>query len=445
MKIGIIGRPNVGKSTLFNRLAGKRLAIVDDMPGVTRDRIEVKAEWQGQNYTLVDTAGYDLKDDIVKKEMQQQFFHSLDEADVFLMVVDGQEGLHPLDEIVNGILRDKGKPYVLVVNKIDSDAKEINVNEFYKLGVEEMFDISASHSRNMDVLLDRIIEFIPEGEEEDPEDEDLINIVVVGKPNVGKSSMINKWLNEDRLIVTPIPGTTRDAVDTQFEYDGGKYNLIDTAGIRKKSVMFKDKVEKYGFYRSHDAMARADIAVGIIDATQGVTERDVKVIADAYEAGRPVVLVFNKWDIVEKNDKLASELKWDVEEKFKFLNNPPVLFTSAVTGKNIYKIFKAVQELYIEYQRRVPTSGLNDLLQYAQERHQAPIVRNTRVKFYFMSQVANKPPEFVVFVNMPEAVHFSYKRYIINLIRENYGFKGVPIKVMYRARKGEKQGDLDVD
>lgn len=435
LKIGIIGRPNVGKSTLFNRLAGKRIAIVDDKPGVTRDRLEVKAEWQNKHYMLVDTAGYDLQEDIIKKEMQQQFFNSLDEADMFLMVVDGLEGLHSLDEMVCKILREKGKPFLLVINKIDSDVKEININEFYKLGIEEMIDISAAHSRNMDVLLDRIIEFIPEDEVEEVEDENLINIVVVGKPNGGKSSMINKWLNEDRLIVTPIPGTTRDAVDTTFEFNGSKYNLIDTAGIRKKSVMFKDKVEKYGFYRSHDAMERADIAVAIIDATQGITDRDVKVIADAYEIGRPIVLVFNKWDLVEKNDQTATKLKQDVEEKFKFLHKPPVIFTSAVTGKNIYKIFTAVQQLYKEYQKRIPTPELNDLLQYAQDRHQAPVIRNTRIKFYFMSQVASKPPEFVIFVNYPDAVHFSYKRFLVNLIRENYGFKGIPLKVFYRPKK----------
>jgi GTP-binding protein len=441
LKIGIIGRPNVGKSTLFNRLAGKRIAIVDDMPGVTRDRLEVKAEWQGKEYMLVDTAGYDLKEDIVKKEMQQQFFYSLDEADVFLMVVDGLEGLHPLDEIVCNILREKGKPFVLVVNKIDSEAKEIFISEFYSLGVDEIIDISASHSRNIDALLDRIIEFIPEDYTEQEIEEDRVNIVVIGKPNVGKSSTINKWLNEDRLIVTPIAGTTRDAVDTHFEYDGVKYNLIDTAGIRKKSVMFKDKVEKYGFYRSHDAMQRADIAVAIIDATQGITERDVKVIADAYEMGRPVVLVFNKWDLVEKNDKAAKELKMQVQEKFKFLNNPPVIFASAVTGKNIYKIFTAISELYEEYQKRIPTSELNDLLEYAQERHQAPVIRNTRIKFYFMTQVGTKPPEFVIFVNYPEAVHFSYKRFISNLIREYYGFKGIPIKVHYRSKKKNRDED----
>jgi len=439
-KIGIIGRPNVGKSTLFNRIAGKRIAIVDDMPGVTRDRLEVTAEWQGKHFQIIDTAGYDLKEDLVKKEMQQQFFKSLDLADMFLLIVDGLEGLHPLDEIVCNILRQKGKPFFLVVNKIDSENKEANANEFYRLGIDEMFCISASHSRNVDELLDRIIESIPEDSGEIL-DEDRIQLVVIGKPNVGKSSIINKWLNEDRLIVTSIPGTTRDAVDTEFEYKNIKYNLIDIAGIRKKSVMFKDKVEKYGYYRSFDAMAKADIAIGMLDASQGITERDVKVIAGAYEQGRPVVLVFNKWDLVEKNSKVSNKFKNDVAEKFKFLDNPPYIFASAETGKNIFKIFNAVNELYTEYSKRIPTPELNDLLQYAQERHQAPTIRNTRLKMYFMTQVGTKPPEFVVVVNNPDAVHFSYKRYLINLIREYYGFKGVPIFIKFKSKNSKNDTD----
>jgi GTP-binding protein len=439
-KIGIIGRPNVGKSTLFNRIAGKRIAIVDDMPGVTRDRLETKAEWQGKYFQIIDTAGYDLKEDLVKKEMQQQFFKSLDLADMFLLIVDGLEGLHPLDEIVCDILRQKGKPFILVVNKIDSEQKEILANEFYSLGIDEIFCISATHSRNVDELLDKIIEFIPD-ESEITEDEDRIKIVVIGKPNVGKSSIINKWLNEERLIVTSIPGTTRDSVDTEFEYKGVKYNLIDTAGIRKKSVMFKDKVEKYGYYRSFDAMAKADIAVGMLDATQGITERDVKVIAEAYEQGRPVVLVFNKWDLVEKNSKVSNEFKRNIEEKFKFLDHPPFIFASAVTGKNIYKIFDAVNELYKEYSKRIPTSELNDLLQYALERHQAPTIRNTRLKMYYMTQIGTKPPEFIIFVNDSNAVHFSYKRYIINLLREYYGFKGIPIFLKFKDKKSKESDE----
>ncbi len=439
-KIGIIGRPNVGKSTLFNRIAGKRVAIVDNMPGVTRDRLEVNAEWQGKHFQIIDTAGYDLKEDLVKKEMQQQFFKSLDLADMFLFIVDGLEGLHPLDEIVCDILRQKGKPFLLVVNKIDSEQKEIHAGEFFSLGVDELFSISASHSRKVDELLDRIIEMIPENDEEII-DEDRIQIVVIGKPNVGKSSIINKWLNEDRLIVTSIPGTTRDAVDTEFEYKGVKYNLIDTAGIRKKSVMFKDRVEKYGYYRSYDAVTKADIAIGMIDASQGVTDRDVKVIADAYEQGRPVVLVFNKWDLVEKNSKVSNKFKDDISEKFKFLDNPPYIFASAETGKNIFKIFDAVNELYEEYSKRIPTPELNDLLQYAQERHQAPTIRNTRLKMYYMSQIGTKPPEFVIIVNNPDAVHFSYKRYLINLLREYYGFKGVPIFLKFKAKNAKDKDE----
>ncbi|MGA1845700.1 ribosome biogenesis GTPase Der [Deferribacter abyssi] len=434
--VGIIGRPNVGKSTLFNRIAGKRIAIVDDVPGVTRDRIEYIAEWQGKKFKILDTCGYDLKEDLLKKEMLKQFYASLDESDLFIFLVDGRDGVHPLDEIVCNILREKEKPFILAVNKIDNEKSEGNIWEFYSLGVEEVIPISATHGKNVDELLDKVVEYVVDKDEIDVKN--IIKIVVVGRPNVGKSSLINKWLNEERLIVTPIPGTTRDSVDTFFEYKGQKYILIDTAGLRKKSVMFKDRIEKYGYYRSYDAIERADIAVGLIDATQGVTERDVKVIADAYESGRPVVIAVNKWDAVEKDEQLGNKFRREIAEKFKFLHTPPVLFISAVTGKNVYKVFDAINELYKEYTMRIQTSKLNRLLEDVQMKHQPPVVKNRRVKFYYMTQVGIKPPEFVVFVNYPDAVHFSYRRFIVNQLRESFGFRGVPLIVNYRKR-GEKK------
>jgi GTP-binding protein len=438
--VGIIGRPNVGKSTLFNRLAGKRLAIVDDMPGVTRDRIEYTADWDGQRFSIVDTAGFDLKEELVKKEMQAQFYKALDEADYFILMTDGAEGVHPLDEIVIGLLREKNKPYQLVVNKIDSDSKENLIYDFYRLGVESIISISASHGRNVDMLLDEIITHIPQGHDKTDPYLGRIKLVVTGRPNVGKSSMINKWLGEERLIVTPIPGTTRDAVDTFFEIEGDKYVLIDTAGVRKKKSMFKDKIEKYGYFRWQDAVERAHVAVCLIDAEEGLTDRDVKIIADTWEAGRPVILVINKWDLVEEKDDAAKGFLKDVDYKLQFLNNPPIIFTSTITGKNIYKIFKAAKDLYIEASKRVSTHKLQHIIEEAVFRHQPPVVRNKRIKFYYITQVSILPPEFVIFVNHPDSVHFSYARFLVNLIREYHGFSGVPVRVHLRKR-GESKGE----
>lgn len=437
--VGIIGRPNVGKSTLFNRLAGKRLAIVDDMAGVTRDRIEYTCDWEGHRFTIVDTAGFDLKEELLKKEMQAQFFSALDEADFFILMTDGTEGLHSLDEIVVELLRQKNKPFQLVVNKVDSDARESLMYDFYRLGVNDIISISASHGRNVDMVLDDIVKRIPEDQIDIDPYEDRIKLVITGRPNVGKSSMINKWLGEERLIVTPIPGTTRDAVDTFFELDGDKYVLIDTAGIRKKKSMFKDKIEKYGYFRWKDSVENAHVSVCLVDAVEGITERDVKVIADTWEAGRPVILVINKWDLIEDKDDAAKAFLNDVDYKLQFLNKPPMIFTSTITGKNIFKIFKAAKELYVEASKRIGTHKLQHIIEEAVYRHQPPVVKNKRIKFYFVTQVSILPPEFVVFVNHPDSVHFSYQRFLVNLIREYHGFSGVPIKLHLRKR-GEGKG-----
>lgn len=440
-KIGIIGRPNVGKSTLFNRIAGQRISIVDDMAGVTRDRIEFTAEWLGRRFRITDTAGYDLKEEIVKKEMQRQFMYSLDEADFFILLVDGREGVHPLDEIVCGLLREGGKNFIVAVNKIDSEHAENLIYDFYSLGVDKVYPISATHGRGIDDIMDEAISRLPEdGEEIDFSYEGRIKLIVTGRPNVGKSSMVNRWLGEERLIVTDIPGTTRDAVDTLFEHGDEKYVLIDTAGIRKKSVMFKDKIEKYGYYRWADAVGRADIAVCLIDGVEGLNERDVKVIADAWEAGRPIILVVNKWDAIKDKDVAAKKMRSDIEQKLQFLNDPPVIFASAHSGKNVYKIFEAAKGLYKEYTKRVGTGEANRVLQAALERHQPPVVKGRRLKLYFMTQVASRPPQFVIFANYPDSVHFSYQRFVVNIIREFFGFKGIPIRLFIRQR-GEKSAE----
>ncbi|MCA1927897.1 MAG: ribosome biogenesis GTPase Der [Calditerrivibrio sp.] len=432
LKVGIIGRPNVGKSTLFNRMAEKRIAITDDMPGVTRDILEAPCTWEGKRFVIIDTPGFDLKDDIIKKEMHKQFFGALDEIDLVIFLLDGKEGLHPLDEIVYNMLREKGIKLIVVVNKIDSDEREINLSEFYRLGVDEMVSISASHGRNVDILLDKIVDFVID----DPfvDDGDRLKIVVVGRPNVGKSSLINAWLNEERVIVTDIPGTTRDSVDSYFEWGGEKYLLIDTAGIRKKSVMFKDKIEKYGYYRAYDSIERADVAVAVLDATQGITEKDVKVIADVYDMGKPAVIAINKWDLIEDKKNAQKNLLLDLEEKLKFIYKPSVIFISAKDRKNVFKIFAAAKKLDEEMSKRITTGKLNEVLEEAQARHQAPMIKNRRLKFYYMTQVAVKPPEFVVFVNYPEAVHFSYQRFLFNMVREHFGFEGIPMKMHFRKR-----------
>ena len=394
--LGIIGRPNVGKSTLFNRIAGRRIAITDDMPGVTRDRIEVETSWLDKDFKLVDTAGFDLQADVLKKEMQEQFFKAIEEADFLILVVDASVGLHALDEIVCDMLRKCGKPFIIAVNKADSNAREQAINEFYKFGDVEIFPISALHGRNVDDILDYIYTYIPEKEEtaeKGSNEDERIKIAVAGRPNVGKSSLLNAWLGEDRVIVTPLAGTTRDSIDVYFTYKNDKYIITDTAGIRKKSVMFKDTIEKYGYYRSIDAVKEADVVVAVIDGADGLNERDVKVISDAWEAGKPVVIAVNKWDIAGKDEKAVKNFKRTLAEKLQFLANPPLIFISAKTGKNCEKIFDAVKKLYLEYNKRVPTHAVNEVLRKALERHQPPVVGTRRLKFYYMTQVAARPPD----------------------------------------------------
>lgn len=435
--LGIIGRPNVGKSTLFNRIAGRRVAITDDRPGVTRDRIEVLTSWTGKSFKLVDSAGFDLKEDILKKEMQAQFYKTLESADFLILVAESSDGIHALDEIVVEMLRKTGKNFCIAVNKVDSAIKENLMWEFYKLGKDvEIVGISALHGRNVDELLDLVTEHIDKNEEDiDEENEDRIKITVAGCPNVGKSSLINYWLGEERVIVTPIAGTTRDSVDIVFDYNERSYLLTDTAGIRKKSVMFKDPIEKIGYFRSIDALRRSNIAVCVIDACRGINEQDVKIISEAWEANKPVVIVVNKWDLAAKEGVTVKQIRTQVNEKLQFLANPPILFVSAATGKNCFEIFKTTDKLFADFTKRISTHTVNSVLEEALAKHQPPAIGAKRLKFYYMTQVSARPPYFVAFVNHPEAVHFSYKRFIVNTIRKNFGFDGVPIRLSIRKRK----------
>lgn len=438
LKVALVGRPNVGKSTLFNRLSEKRISIVDDSPGVTIDRIETVIDWAGNQFTLVDMCGFELSEDIIKEKSIEQFYKSMEDADLFLLIVDGLTGLHPLDEIIAKILIKKGLNTIVVINKIDNSERETVVSEFYKMGFEELVPISANHGKNINTLLDCITAFdskyLEDNSIKQQSQDDTIKIVVMGKPNVGKSSLINKWLGEERIVVTEIPGTTRDSIDVSFEYKNSKFILVDTAGIRKRSVMFKDRIDRFSYYRSYDSMKKADIALVLIDAQAGLTDRDIKLIADVFHYNRPVVLAINKCDISKNVDKLKKDLGKQILERLYFLHGPKVVFISALEGKNIYKIFKMVKDTYKEYSKRITTAELNNLLQEAQKKHQAPLIRNRKIKFYYITQVSAKPPEFIIFVNFPEAVHQSYLRYLENMIREKYGFKGIPIKLYLKKR-----------
>jgi GTP-binding protein len=391
---------------------------------------------------MVDTAGFDLKAEIIKKEMQAQVYKLLELADEFILVTDAQEGVHPLDEIVAGMLYQAGKPFVIAVNKVDTESREILLNDFYSIGATRILPISATHGRGVDDLLDMLTEPIEEEMEEVAVEDNRIKIAVIGRPNVGKSSLINAWLGEERVIVTPVAGTTRDSIDTHLTHEDTEYLLIDTAGIRKKSVMFKDPVEKIGYFRSMDAIERCNIAVAVIDGQDGLNERDIKVIADAWEAGKAVILAVNKWDLLEKDAGTARAFKHQVEEKLQFLSNPPLIFISATTGRNVFKIFDAARGLMEEYSKRIPTAKVNEVLEEALERHQPPVVHNRRLKFYYMTQVSIMPPHFVVFVNYPDAVHFSYSRFLVNVLREKFGFEGVPVVLSVRARKNRHEDEI---
>ncbi len=447
--IGIIGRPNVGKSTLFNRLAGRRIAIVEDRPGVTRDNIEFTSTWLGRTFRVIDTAGFDLGDTVIREETRKQFANAIVEADFIIVLVDAIEGLHPLDEIVVRELRMQGREFMLVVNKVDNQQRENDAVEFYTLGVDEYTTISASHGRNIDEMLDKILPLIDDYNEKSANvDEDLrsfldndsIKISIVGKPNVGKSSLFNAWLNQDRSIVTPQAGTTRDAVFTAFNVNDTDYTLIDTAGIRKKSIMFRDAVDRFSYYRSMDAMELADIAICVIDGSEGLTSRDIKIIADAWEAGRPVVIVVNKWDLTKGEKDARKELVEDIRYHLKFLHNPPVIFTSALTKSNIFKVFPEINKLHKIYTKRIETNKVNELLQHALMKHQPPILNNNRrLKFYYATQVASKPPTFALFVNFPELVHFSYHRFLTNEIRDAFKFDAVPIRLLLRQRASKER------
>lgn len=436
--LAIVGRPNVGKSTLFNKLAGERVSIVEDIPGITRDRIYFDTEWNGRPITVIDTGGIEPKtDDIILSKMKMQAELAIETADVIAFVCDVRAGLTAADRDIAVMLIKSGKPVVLCVNKIDSiGSLPMEYYEFYELGFDgDPIALSSLHGTGTGDLLDRVLELAPsdgEGEEED----DSIKVAVIGKPNAGKSSIINKILGEDRVIVSDIPGTTRDAIDTKVENDYGKYTFIDTAGIRRQKKVI-DRVEKYSVLRSHSAVERADVCLIMIDATAGITEQDEKIAGLSHEAGKAAIIVVNKWDLVEKDNSSVKKFTDNIREALAYMPYAPIIFVSAKTGQRVDKLFERINYVNEQACMRISTGMLNDVLNDAVSRVQPPTDKGKRLKIYYMTQVSTKPPTFVIFVNDAELFHFSYQRYIENKLREVFGFSGTPIRIVVRQKGDE--------
>ncbi|EPR14116.1 ribosome biogenesis GTPase Der [Ruminiclostridium papyrosolvens] len=435
--VAVVGRPNVGKSTFFNYLAGSRISIVEDTPGVTRDRIYTEIEWRSTKFTLIDTGGIEpFSEDIIMQQMKRQAEIAIETADVIIFMVDAKDGMTATDKEVATMLRKSQKPVVLCVNKVDRVGDPPpDVYEFYNLGMGDMQIISSVHGLGMGDLLDAVFEHFPEDIDAE-EDEDVIKVAVVGKPNAGKSSLINSILGENRVIVSNIPGTTRDAIDTHVEKDGQKYTFIDTAGIRKRSKI-NETIEKYSTIRSWTAIERADVCLIMIDAEDGVTEQDTKIAGYAHQQGKTSIIVINKWDLIEKETGTLEEYRKVVHEKLGFMTYAPVLFISAKTGQRVNKIYELIKFVADQAAFRISTGMLNDLINEAVAMVQPPSDKGKRLKIYYMTQAGVKPPSFVVFVNDLELFHYSYERYLENQLRKNFGFEGTPIRFIHRQREKE--------
>lgn len=435
--VAVVGRPNVGKSTLFNKLIGKRLSIVDDTPGVTRDRIYGDAEWLGKKFMLVDTGGIEPDNgDVILSGMRAQAQLAIDTASVIIFVTDINSGVTATDAEIASMLQKSGKPVVLCVNKCDGIGEPpAEIYEFYNLGLGDPLPVSSVHGHGTGDLLDEVIAHIPESEF-DEDDEDVINVAVIGKPNAGKSSLINKISGEERSIVSDIAGTTRDAIDTAVERDGVKYNFIDTAGLRRKSRV-DDKIEKYSILRAQMAIERADVCVIMIDGKEGFTEQDSKVAGLALEEGKACIIAVNKWDAVEKDGRTMDETRKSLMKDFSFMSYAPIIFISAKTGQRIDRLFELIKYVNEQNTMRISTGMLNDILADATARVQPPTDKGKRLKIYYMTQASTKPPTFVCFCNKAELFHFSYQRYLENQIRSTFGLEGTPIRFVIRER-GEK-------
>lgn len=433
--VAIVGRPNVGKSTLFNALAGEMISIVKDTPGVTRDRVYAEVSWLDRNFTLIDTGGIEPDSrDIILSQMREQAQIAIDTADVIIFLTDVKQGLIDSDSKVADMLRRSGKPVILVVNKVDSYAKMMpDVYEFYNLGIGDPVPISASSRQGIGDMLDEVIKYFPEHSSEEEEDE-RPRIAIVGKPNVGKSSIINKLLGENRVIVSDVAGTTRDAVDTAIKHNGREYVFIDTAGLRRKSKI-KEELERYSIIRTVTAVERADVVLVVIDAEEGVTEQDAKIAGIAHERGKGVVIVVNKWDAIEKHDKTMYEYERKVRQVLAYMPYAEIMYVSAKSGQRLPKLYDVIDMVIENQNLRVATGVLNEIMTEAVAMQQPPSDKGKRLKLYYITQVAVKPPTFVIFVNDKELMHFSYTRYLENKIREAFGFKGTSLKFFIRERK----------
>ena len=439
--VAIVGRPNVGKSLLFNKLTGQRTSIVEDTPGVTRDRIYGECEWCNRHFSLVDTGGIEPStDNDMLKFMRRQAEIGIELADAIIMVVDVRSGVTAADQDVANMLRKSKKPVALAVNKCDSIGYvNPDVFEFYSLGIGDLFETSAVHGHGTGDLLDWVLENIPE-EDEDEEDDDVINVAIVGKPNVGKSSLLNRILGEERVIVSNMAGTTRDAIDSYFENETGRYNFIDTAGMRRKSKV-DDIIEKYSNMRTVAAIERADVCLILIDANDGVTEQDTKIAGLVHEAGKAAIIVVNKWDAVEnKETNTMRDKELAVRDGLAYMPYAPVVFLSALTGQRVDKIFQTIQDVHVQNTKRITTGALNSVLADATSRVQPPTDKGRRLKIYYMTQASTKPPHFVIFCNDARLFHFSYQRYLENQIREVFGLQGTPVRITIR-QKGDKEDD----
>ncbi|MDD3898637.1 MAG: ribosome biogenesis GTPase Der [Syntrophomonadaceae bacterium] len=436
--VAIVGRPNVGKSTLFNHLIGKRKAIVEDVPGVTRDRLYDNTDWAGREFIIIDTGGLRFEEgDIFAREVKLQAEIAIEEADVIIFVLDARQGLSSEDEQVADLLRRSGKPVVLAANKVENFDRQFDYYEFYKLGLGDPIPVSAMHGLNTNDLLDQVIaQFAPAKDYE--EDKNAIKIALVGRPNVGKSSLVNALLGEQRVIVSDIPGTTRDAIDTPFRYNNTDYILIDTAGIRKKSRI-KEATEKYSVIRALKSIERADVVLTMLDATEGVNEQDQRIAGYVHEAGRANILVVNKWDLVEKDEHTINKFDKDIREDLKFLAYAPIMYVSALTKKRIFKLLELVDFVAEQHNRRINTAELNRVVNEATMLNPLPGGGGKKIKIYYATQVRTAPPTFVFFANQPDMVHFSYLRYLENVLRQNFGFEGSPIHLLVRQKTGKEQ------
>ncbi len=435
--VAIVGRPNVGKSTFFNYIIGQRLSIVEDKPGVTRDRVYAECNWRGRNFTVIDTGGIEFgSEDLITSEIANQATIAMNLADVIIFLTDIKQGVTQVDKDIALILKKSNKPVVLVCNKADNYGKTSDdIYEFYNLGLGEPLPLSATNAIGIGDILDAIFEKLPE-EDKDNVDEETIKVAIIGKPNVGKSSLVNKILGEERVIVSNVAGTTRDAIDSNFENEFGKYVFIDTAGIRRKSKV-NESIEKFSVMRTLLAIQRADVCLMMIDATEGVTDQDAKIAGEAHEAGKGIILVINKWDEVEKDTYTIDKFKKEVYNKLSYLTYAPIIFISAKTGQRVNKLYEIINQVASQNALRVSTSVLNEVLNEAIAVVQPPTDKGKRLKIYYMTQATTKPPTFVVFVNDKELFHFSYERYLINQLRKEFGLIGTPIRMIVR-QKGEK-------